>query len=148
MIAKLKKLINTRYNFLLLIILVLIIIFCVFSSLGYENINVDQFLWYERTERFFTAIKSCRFLDTYQQYHPGVTLMYLIGLGQFSYRVFTGDTSSFSDISTNNFGTYNSHTKLYIVIFCLGVLIYSASLIYKITGKKNLSIIFLIVTFL
>lgn len=148
MIAKLKKLINTRYNFLLLIILVLIIIFCVFSSLGYENINVDQFLWYERTERFFTAIKSCRFLDTYQQYHPGVTLMYLIGLGQFSYRVFTGDTSSFSDISSNNFGTYNSHTKLYIVIFCLGVLIYSASLIYKITGKKNLSIIFLIVTFL
>ena len=146
MIKKLQTFFNRKLQFFLLALLISIFCLFVFSNLGYENINVDQFLWYERSEKFFSAIQEGRYLDTYQQYHPGVTLMYLIGIGQASYKYFTGDLSSFSAISYNNFGTYNFHTKLYVVIFCLAVLIYSAYLIYKIYGKVIISLLFLTVT--
>lgn len=143
MIKKLQTVFNKKLQLFTLTILLLILCLFVFSNLGYENINVDQFLWYERSEKFFSAIKEGRYLDTYQQYHPGVTLMYLIGLGQSSYKYFTGDLSDFSAISYGNFGIYNFHTKLYVVVFCLGLLIYSAHLIHKIYGKVIISLSFL-----
>lgn len=146
MLKNLKSLYRKEYGYFLFIVTIFILFVLVFSGLGYENINVDQFLWYERTERFFSAIKEGRYLDTYQQYHPGVTLMYLIGIGQTSYRIFTGDSSGFSDINYANFGNYNFHTKLYVVIFCLGVLIYSAHIIYKISGKLTILLSFLTIT--
>jgi hypothetical protein len=110
--------------------------------LGYENINVDQFLWYERTENFFEAIKKGNFSETYQQYHPGVTLMYLIGLGQLSYRLVTGDFSNHSEIAYHNYGLYNFFTKLFIVVFCLFIISLSTFLIYKATKSKIVSLAF------
>jgi len=121
-----------------------LIYFSLFNKLGYENINVDQFLWYERTENFFQAIKEGDFSDTYQQYHPGVTLMYLIRLGQLSYRISTGDFSNHSDISYENYGLYNYHTKLYVVIFCLLIILFSSHLVNKITKSKFIAISFFI----
>lgn len=107
-----------------------------FYKLGYENINVDQFLWYERTENFFRALKEGNYSETYQQYHPGVTLMYLIGIGQLCYRLITGDYSIHSEISYQNYGLYNFFTKLPIVVFCLVIISLSTFLIYRATKSR------------
>lgn len=115
-----------------------------YYKLGYENMNVDQFLWYARTQRFFSAIAEGRFQSTYQQYHPGVLLMYLIGLGQLSYKLFTGDPSIYPDISYLNFGAYNFHTKLYVVTFCLIILLISAVTLRKLTSSWFFSCLFLL----
>jgi len=127
-----------------LIFATLLLLFSVYFKLGYENINVDQFLWYQRTENFFTAISNKDFASTYQQYHPGVTLMYLIGLGQLSYKMFTGDASVYSDVTYQNFGEYNFHTKLYVVTFCILIIFLSAHLVHKITKSKVSSLLFLV----
>ncbi|HOS88693.1 MAG TPA: glycosyltransferase family 39 protein [bacterium] len=131
-----------------LALLLFLIFISFFYKLGYENINVDQFLWYDRTEKFFKAISEGKFASTYQQYHPGVTLMYLIGLGRLVYQKFTGDYSSWADITYENFGTYNFYTKLFVVIFCLLIIFYSAFVIYKITSSRKMSLAFLFLLFL
>lgn len=116
----------------------------VYYKLGYENLNVDQFLWYARTQKFFSAISEGRFQDTYQQYHPGVLLMYLIGFGQLSYNLFTGDPAKYPNISYLNFGIYNFYTKLYVVTFCLLVLLISVAVLRKLTSSRVLSGLFLV----
>jgi 4-amino-4-deoxy-L-arabinose transferase-like glycosyltransferase len=131
-----------------LALLLFLIFISFFYKLGYENINVDQFLWYDRTEKFFKALSEGKFASTYQQYHPGVTLMYLIGLGRLVYQKFTGDYSSWADITYENFGTYNFYTKLFVVIFCLLIIFYSAFVIYKITSSGKMSLAFLFFLFL
>ena len=57
------------------------IYFFYFYNLGFENINEDQYRWYLRSERFFNALIVGDFKNTYQQYHPGVSFMYIIKLG-------------------------------------------------------------------
>jgi hypothetical protein len=116
-----------------------------YFKLGEENINVDQFLWYERTENFIKAVKEGNFSNTYQQYHPGVTLMYLVGLGQFSYRLLGKDVSSFSDIPYYDFAKYNFHTKFFLVTFCLILIGLSAHLIRKITKSEKISFTFILI---
>ncbi len=135
--------IKNNLKYLAIPLLIVVIYFSLFYRLGYENINVDQFLWYERTEKFFKAIQDGKFKNTYQQYHPGVTLMYLIGLGQFSYKTFTGDESGFIDVPYQNFWLYNFHTKLYVVLFCLAIILLSTFLIFKITKSRKFAFIFL-----
>jgi len=69
------------------LIFTIIIYFFYFHNLGYENINEDQYRWYLRSERFFTALNELNFEGTYQQYHPGVSLMYFIKLGVETYKI-------------------------------------------------------------
>jgi hypothetical protein len=38
-------------------------------------------LWYDRSVHFWDALLAGNFRDTYQQYHPGVTTMWIAGLG-------------------------------------------------------------------
>lgn len=47
--------------------------------LGYDEINPDAVNWHFRSEQFVVGLKSGDFLKTYQHYHPGVTLMWLMG---------------------------------------------------------------------
>jgi hypothetical protein len=43
---------------------------------------VSQYMiWYERSVRFWDALLAGNFAATYQQYHPGVTTMWVAGLG-------------------------------------------------------------------
>ena len=47
--------------------------------LGYDEINPDAVNWHLRSEQFIVGLKSGNFLKTYQHYHPGVTLMWIMG---------------------------------------------------------------------
>lgn len=124
-----------------------LIFFAVFYKLGYENLNVDQFLWYARTQKFFSAIEQGRFQDTYQQYHPGVALMYSIGAGQLAYKLITNDSSIFPNISYTKFGLYNFCTKLFLVSLIVLILLFSASILKKIWSSKQHAYLFLTLTF-
>jgi len=48
--------------------------------LGYDEINPDAVNWHFRSEQFIVGLKSGNFLKTYQHYHPGVTLMWIMGI--------------------------------------------------------------------
>jgi len=124
-----------------------LVYFAVFYKLGYENMNVDQFLWYARTQKFFSAVEQGRFQDTYQQYHPGVALMYAIGAGQTAYRFITKDSSFFPNISYTDFGLYNFYTKLFLVSLIVLILVFSANMLKKIRSSKQYAYLFLTLTF-
>jgi hypothetical protein len=52
---------------------------------------VSQYmLWYKRSVRFWDALLAGNFAATYQQYHPGVTTMWVAGLGLQVYKVTHG----------------------------------------------------------
>jgi len=44
-------------------------------------------LWYDRSQNFWQAIRDGELEETYQQYHPGVTTMWVAGLGMEVYRL-------------------------------------------------------------
>jgi 4-amino-4-deoxy-L-arabinose transferase-like glycosyltransferase len=48
--------------------------------LGYDEINPDAVNWHFRSEQFIVGLKTGDFSKTYQHYHPGVTLMWLMGV--------------------------------------------------------------------
>lgn len=54
--------------------------------LGYDEINPDAVNWHFRSEQFIVGLKSGDFLKTYQHYHPGVTLMWIMGVRIELYR--------------------------------------------------------------
>ncbi len=131
----------------LLLLLVLIASFTLFYKLGYENVNVDQLLWYTRTQKFFTAISQAKFQDTYQQYHPGVLLMYLIGFGQGAYKLLTGDANDYPNIAYANFGIYNFYTKFFVVSFSLLAILLSAYMLKKLVYSSKFAYLFLVLVF-
>ena len=47
--------------------------------LGYDEINPDAVNWHIRSEQFIVGLKGGDLLKTYQHYHPGVTLMWIMG---------------------------------------------------------------------
>lgn len=67
------------------LILVLAVIFFVLflltrlPYLGHDAINPDGVNWYFRSEQFYVGIKTFDFAKTYQHYHPGVSLMWVVG---------------------------------------------------------------------
>lgn len=48
--------------------------------LGQDEINPDAVNWHFRSEQFVVGLKEKDFSKTYQHYHPGVTLMWVIGV--------------------------------------------------------------------
>lgn len=54
--------------------------------LGYDEINPDAVNWHSRSEQFIVGLKTGDLLKTYQHYHPGVTLMWTMGMPIEIYR--------------------------------------------------------------
>lgn len=123
-----------KYPFFLLYFL--LIFYFYFLNLGYENINEDQYRWYTRTENFFNSLNQGDFSGTYQQYHPGVFLIYLIKSGTEIFKI-THNTSftSFKEIPYTLFPEYNFYTKIFIVSFILISILIATMLIKEIFGK-------------
>ena len=44
-----------------------------------DTINPDGVNWHKRSEQFIVGIKTGDFEKTYQHYHPGITLMWIVG---------------------------------------------------------------------
>jgi 4-amino-4-deoxy-L-arabinose transferase-like glycosyltransferase len=110
--------------------------FFYFHELGLENINEDQLRWYERSENFYSAFQKGDFSDTYQQYHPGIFLIFLIKLGYESFKIFNGiNFINFDEIPYHLFPIFNFHTKFFLVLFTILSIILLTYLIRGLYGK-------------
>jgi hypothetical protein len=117
-------------------------------DLGLENINEDQYRWYDRTEDFFLAIQNKDYAGTYQQYHPGISFIYFLKLGYLSFEIITKNTvNDYRDVSPELFPTFNFHTKIFIVTFILISILLLTWIIKEIYGKFIAIIFFTILTF-
>jgi len=58
MINFVLSLIKIKVKEVLLIVVVLILLIPIYTKLGYENIDADQFLWCQRTGKYTQSFKS------------------------------------------------------------------------------------------
>ncbi len=64
---------------ILLFIFIILFLLTRVTRLGKDEINPDAVNWHYRSEQFVVAFKTLDFTKTYQHYHPGVTLMWIMG---------------------------------------------------------------------
>jgi hypothetical protein len=68
-------------RFLPKVIIFILTVFCyvILSTLDLDKdvINPDGINWHNRSKAFATAILEKKFDETYQAYHPGITLMWI-----------------------------------------------------------------------
>lgn len=72
-----KKITNKKLNisYLCFVAVFFVYLFLRLPQLGTDIANSDSVRWHWRTVNFLDALKSYDLKDTYQRYHPGVTLM-------------------------------------------------------------------------
>src|SRR3972149_1870530 len=95
----------------------------------------DALLWHKRAEAFVTALKAHDFAKTYQKYHPGVTLMWILGAA-----------FEFSRDTFYNFEVYDYAAKIFLVFKQLGLSLVSLYLLSKILDFKKAFLIVLLLS--
>ncbi len=90
--------------------------------LGYDEINPDAVNWHLRSEQFIVGLKSGDLLKTYQHYHPGVTLMWIMGVPIELYRQVHPQDRVYTE---DNFLTQHQIAKYFLVLtqFVLSVIL-------------------------
>lgn len=68
-----------RKTFILVILYVVLFLLTRLPLLNYDTVNPDAINWHIRSEQFVVGLKTGDWLKTYQHYHPGVTLMWIMG---------------------------------------------------------------------
>ena len=130
-----KKLIIT---FLLGILTLLL-----FYNLGeYNQPTAD--LWINRSYKFFYEVKTKNFDQTYIFYHPGVTLMWLVGPVVYYFPKYTNYlyNQTINPFDARVFYEFNKLALIPVVTTIFGVIILNLYLIKKIFSK-NIALIFL-----
>ena len=90
--------------------------------------------WIERSARFMEALSRGDFASTYQKYHPGVTLMWIVGLCT---KLFKGDLFSIAI-----FPHFAFFTRVVLGTVFLAVLLFGFFRLYRLFGSRDaLSII-------
>ena len=77
-----------RTSFFTLSIFLLFLLFRI-PLLTVTMSNSDAWRWHTRSIKFLNGIKSGDFKETYQRYHPGVTLMWLTSAVNIGYKYST-----------------------------------------------------------
>jgi len=136
-----------NHTIVLILISLIIFIFSRFVFLGFDHTNNDSIRWFVRSENFLQGLKDLNFSQTYQKYHPGVTLMWLIALPRqifyfYEYNFLETKTNIFSP---ENFTFTNFYTKSFINIILLFLVVLQLVLINKIWNTR---VVFLYVLFL
>jgi hypothetical protein len=106
--------------------------------LSFDIINVDAPAWNYRSIQFISYIKNLNFYETYRTYHPGVTVMWLSGLGQELHEklseLFFGYVPKYTNVSDFHNILISETLPLIFVSFFLIVLSYR--LLIKLSDRK------------
>lgn len=94
-----------------------------------DTINPDGVNWHYRAEQFVVALKVRNFINTYQHYHPGVTLMWLAGGAIELYKQLHPNANQYTQFT---FQTFDYIAKLAMVVPQLFLSLISIFLLYKI----------------
>ncbi len=130
----------TRTKYILIIVaLSLLFLLPRIPKLGYDFTNTDAFRWHIRSENFLNAIRYKKLADTYQRYHPGVTMMWLnaaVILVTYKYQLtYTNTPKSLQN--ADYFPILDGISKGAIVAVLLVMLIFQLILLSKIFNKKT-----------
>ncbi len=130
-----------------LIAITLIYLFFRLDSLGYDHTNNDSVRWFLRSEGFLQALKDRDFSDTYQKYHPGVTLMIVnsaIRQSFYSYQ-YTFTDYKVDLFDWDIFPLLNLFSKLGMVVVVLLTVFLQVNLIKSIWSEKSAIFYFLFI---
>ncbi|MFH1295634.1 MAG: glycosyltransferase family 39 protein [bacterium] len=104
--------------------------------LGYDTINPDAVNWHFRSEQFIVGLKTGEFIKTYQHYHPGVILMWVMGVPIEIYRQVNPQDRIYNE---DNFITQHRLAKYSLVLVQLFLsLVLILSLAELIGFKKSI----------
>lgn len=142
----LKKIVSSRLN------LILIFTFFFFlvriPALGTDVLNPDAVNWHERSEQFIVGLKTFQLEKTYQHYHPGVTLTWLVGVPVELVKQLTPN----KEYTSSNYLMFHTFAKYVLVIVhyllsLLGIYLLNGVL-NKLQSSSDSSIIISILVFL
>lgn len=109
------------------------------SSIGFDQTNNDSIRWFVRSENFLQAIKDRNFSETYQKYHPGVTLMIVNSVFKqgFYFYQYNFTYTKLDLFAWNIFPYLNLFSKLAVILVVFGSLLLQTSLIRKLWSEKT-----------
>ncbi|MFA6982166.1 MAG: glycosyltransferase family 39 protein [Patescibacteria group bacterium] len=119
--------------------LLLLLFFCAFFLLSRgiyldrDEINPDGVNWHYRSEQFIVGLKSGDFAKTYQHYHPGVTLMWIVGPVVELIKQIDPDQRIYDQF---NIPMFHFYSKLALISVQLVLTLFAMYLLSKILGKK------------
>ncbi len=112
-----------------------------FSYLGTNELNPDAVNWHKRSEQFVLAFKTKDFIKTNQHYHPGVTLMWIIGPSVELVKQFTNAGVIYS---SENYQIFHFVSKTALMLVNLVLSLVLMYFLRKIIGFwKSFAVVFL-----
>ncbi len=121
-------------HYLCVVAFVILFLITRIPRLHNDIVNTDAVYWHDRSEKFMNALRTKDFKETYQMYHPGVTLMWLTGLtAEVSSRM---KAVSIGEVFSD-FVAIHYHAKLVLVFLQLGLSILLIYLLTKIFEFKK-----------
>lgn len=127
------KTVTNQKKFLALIIFVILYFLFHLPYLGSNELNPDAVNWHHRSEQFVLAFKIKDFAKTYQHYHPGVTLMWIVGPTVELVKQFTIAGDGYNSL---NFEFFHFAAKFSLLLVNLVLTILMIYFGTKITGFK------------
>ncbi|OGC45101.1 hypothetical protein A2V49_02235 [candidate division WWE3 bacterium RBG_19FT_COMBO_34_6] len=101
--------------------------------LGTDEVNPDAVNWHYRSEQFIVGLKTGQFEKTYQHYHPGITLMWIMGVPIEAYKQIS-ETKIYNQYS---FYTFHFIAKYSLISIQLILCIFVIFILNKIISFKK-----------
>lgn len=137
------QLIKNR-RLVLLLVFVLVYLTLHIPYLGVNELNPDAVNWHKRSEQFILGLKSGDLRLTYQHYHPGVTLMWVVGVPVEILKQFTSVGHVYT---SDNYIVFHTVAKLCLVSVNLLLALLAIYLLARILGfSKAYIVIFILNT--
>lgn len=130
-----KKLIST--NHLIYVSLSVLFLCLTVCGLYYDVINPDAVNWHTRSYTFFKSLMSKSYSHTYQAYHPGTTLMWIVGPVLYLTGQYYLNRGAIL-YSKDTFLSYDFNAKFTLAIVCTILFLTSLIILNKILSKKAL----------
>lgn len=102
--------------------------------LSNDLVNTDEVYWHNRSLNFTGALETRNFSETYQKYHPGVTLMWVMTLTSEGISLVSGVPTQ---IIFNDFEFIHYYSKLSLIALQLCLSLYAIYLLSQILGFKK-----------
>ena len=113
-----------RIRYFLIFLFVVSFLLTRLPRLGSDEINPDTANWYFRSGQFVSALKSRQFSSTFQHYHPGVTLMWIMGTATETLKYISPADTVLNHINFEDFHFFNKFFMIFIQLALSLLLIY------------------------
>ncbi len=120
-------------------ILLALFLYMRLPGLGTDITNSDAIRWHRRTTNFLVALKTGDFKETYQRYHPGVTLMWTNAIVKQAIQTYDSSTDVSHGVTIENSAYYTSihqYSKIFQVLILAFLLICQLYLINMLFGQR------------